>query len=90
MYFECNIDPKIPQYYHPEIYSKLVSTVALIHESTDLSGHLVKHSGVIVALFLQCSALLIQFHDAHDGFTAIKVLDCPSTNHILGILVDEL
>ena len=35
MYFECNIDPKIPQYYHPEIYSKLVSTVALIHERTD-------------------------------------------------------
>ena len=35
MYFECNIDPKIPQFYHPEIYSKLVSTVALIHERTD-------------------------------------------------------
>ena len=35
MYFECNIDKKIPQYYHPEIYSKLVSTVALIHERTD-------------------------------------------------------
>ena len=35
MYFECNIDPKIPKYYHPEIYSKLVSTVALIHERTD-------------------------------------------------------
>ncbi len=35
MYFECNIDKKIPQYYHPEIYSKLVSTVALIHVRTD-------------------------------------------------------
>ena len=35
MYFECNIDPRIPQYYHPEIYPKLVSTVALIHERTD-------------------------------------------------------
>ena len=35
MYFECNIDPKIPKYYHPEIYSRLVSTVALIHERTD-------------------------------------------------------
>ena len=35
MYFECNIDPKIPQFYHPEIYSRLVNTVALIHERTD-------------------------------------------------------
>ena len=35
MYFECNIDTRIPQFYHPEIYPKLVSTVALIHERTD-------------------------------------------------------
>ena len=35
MYFECNIDPKIPQFYHPELYPKLVNTVALIHERTD-------------------------------------------------------
>ena len=35
MYFECNIDSRIPQFYHPEIYSKLVSTVALIHQRTD-------------------------------------------------------
>ena len=35
MYFECNIDPVIPQYYHPELYPKLVSTVALLHERTD-------------------------------------------------------
>ena len=35
MYFECNIDSKIPKFYHPELYPKLVSTVALIHERTD-------------------------------------------------------
>ena len=33
-YFECNIDPNIPKYYHPAIYQKLVDTVALIHERT--------------------------------------------------------
>ncbi len=35
MYFECNINPVIPQYYHPDIYPKLVRTVELIHERTD-------------------------------------------------------
>lgn len=34
-YFECNIDPKVPQFYHPTIYDKLVDTVALIHERTN-------------------------------------------------------
>ena len=34
MYFECNINSKIPKFYHPELYPKLVSTVALIHERT--------------------------------------------------------
>ena len=64
--------------------------VALFHECTDLCSHFIQYSGVVVALFLQCTALLVQFHDAHDGFASVKLLDGEAANHILGILVDEL
>ena len=65
-------------------------TVALFHEGSDLSGHFIEHSGVVVALFLQCTALLIQFHDAHDGLATVKLLDGKAANHVLGVLVNEL
>ncbi len=35
MYFECNLDRNVPQYYHPAMYMKLVETINLIHERTD-------------------------------------------------------
>ena len=64
--------------------------VALLHEGTNLCGHLIEYSGVVVALFLQCTALLVQFHDAHNGLASVKLLDGQAANHILRVLVDEL
>ena len=65
-------------------------TVALFHEGTNLGGHFIEYCGVVVALFLQCTALLVQFHDAHDGFATVKLFDGEAANHLLGVLVDKL
>lgn len=35
MYFECNIERKVPLFYHPAIYQKLVDTISRVHERTD-------------------------------------------------------
>ena len=65
-------------------------TVALLHEGTDLGGHFIEHSSIVVALLLQGTALLVQFHNAHNGFTPVKLLDGEAANDVLGVLVNKL
>ena len=76
MYFECNIDENIPQFYHPNIYRKLKDTVTLVHERTDklnqaLSLCKLKGCATREATFARIAKTVFDFSDRKfDAMTA--------------------
>ena len=75
---------------HLGLYLLGLVALTLLHQGTDLGGHLVKHGGIVVALLLCGTALLVELDHAHDGFAAVEVLHSQAFDDMLGVLVDKL